>query len=219
MFKNRKDAALQLGEALWMYRREQPLVLAIPRGGVETGYYVARALGCDFSVVITRKLGHPYQPELAVGALAEDKSLYLNPTIQRKVSKAMIEKAIEREDKEIKRRIALYRKGKALPPISKRTVILVDDGIATGATLLAALQLCRKRQAAKIVVAAPVSSLGMLKKLQQVADAVVILETPIDYVAVSQIYEEFRNLTDEEVLSFLQAHCGNDEHKTELQHM
>lgn len=204
MFINRQDAGRQLAEALSYYKKAHPLVLAIPRGGVEVAYYVAQKLGCQLSTVITRKLGHPYQPELAFGALAEDKSLYLNPAIRQKLSKAIIENAISREEKEIKRRIALYRRGKAMPPIKDRTVILVDDGIATGATLFAAIALCKKRKAGSIVVAVPIAAMELKRKLQHQVDDVVILKTPPQLTAVSQGYKQFENLTDEEVVRFLQ---------------
>lgn len=204
MFKNRKDAGEQLAKALIAFKKKDPLLLAIPRGGVEVGYYVAKILKCDFSLVISRKLGHPEQPEAAVGAVAEDKSLYLNPRIHRMLTKEVIDTLVRKEEKEIRRRIDLYRKGTTLPPIQGRVVIIIDDGIATGSTLFATIELCKKKNASRIVVAAPVSTPDTYDRLLGKVDDVVILETPSDFFAVSQAYEEFSNLTDKEVVQFME---------------
>lgn len=203
MFKNRKEAGLKLAEALKPFEKKRPLVLAIPRGGVEIGYHIQNELSCDLSVVVARKLGHPEQPEAAFGAMAEDKSLYLNPITHEILTKEMIERVMKKEEKEIRRRIQRYRGDKPLPEMKGRTVIIVDDGIATGATLFATIELCKKREPRRIIVAAPVSGLSIVEKLQYRVDEVVILETPANYYAVSQAYEEFRNLSDEDVLRFL----------------
>ena len=203
VFKDRKDAGKQLAKSLHAYQYDSPLILAIPRGGVEVAFYVAKELASDFTVLITRKLGYPRQPELAFGAIAEDKSLYLNPAIRQKLTREIIEAAIKKEQKEIKRRITRYRKGKPLPNIKGRTVIIVDDGIATGSTLFAAIELCKKQGAAEIIIAAPVASTTMEKKLHSQVDDVIILETPVDYHAVSQAYQTFSNLSDSEVISLL----------------
>jgi len=203
MFENRAEAGLQLAKALKSYENEHPIILAIPRGGIIPGAIIAKKLDADFSVIITRKLGLPAHPEAAFGAIAEDKSLYLNPMVQEMLSKEVIEKVITKEEKEIKRRISQYRKGQALPPLRDRTVILVDDGIATGSTLFVAIDLCKKQKAAKIVVAAPVSGISVREKLIAKADEVVILESPEDYYAVSQAYRHFKNLSDNEVLQWI----------------
>lgn len=211
MFKNRKAAGLQLAEALLDFKKENPLILAIPRGGVEVAYYIVQVLNCDLSVVISRKLGFPDQPEAAFGALAEDGSLYLDPRTQRLLTREMIEHVIRTTRKEIKRRISMYRQGKPLPSLKDRTVILVDDGIATGSTLLAAVELCKKQGAKKIIAASPLSSKSMLQKLEDRIDDAVILETPESFYAVSQGYEEFQNLTDKEVLFFLEEYSKESE--------
>lgn len=204
MFDNRAEAGMQLAEALKNYRNDDPVVLAIPRGGIIPGVIVSRELDADFSVIITRKLGLPAHPEAAFGAIAEDKSLYLNPMVQEILSKEMIEKVIRKEEKEIKRRINQYRKGNPLPPLKDRTVILIDDGIATGSTLFVAIDLCKKQKARKIVVAAPVSGVKVYEKLKSRADDLVVLETPENYYAVSQAYRDFKNLSDKEVLQWLE---------------
>lgn len=145
LFKDRKDAGRQVGEALLPYYEKDIVVLAIPKGGVEIAYYAARILECGFHIVVSRKLRHPGQPELAFGAIAEDKSLYLNPSIRARLSKPAIEQAINGEEKEILRQIAKYRNGQPLPSMQTKTVAIVDDGIATGSTLLVTIKLCRKK--------------------------------------------------------------------------
>lgn len=203
MFNDRKDAGQQLGKALLHYREEDLVILAIPKGGVEIAYYVARSLETDFHIVASRKLRHPSQPELAFGAIAEDKSLYLNPSIRTQLPKQTIESAVEQVEKEIKRQLEKYRKGRPLPSLEGKTVVIVDDGIATGSTLLVTVEMCRKQKVGKLIVAAPVASAHMVQKLQNKADEVVILETPRDFMAVSQAYREFKNLEDRDVLRFL----------------
>lgn len=204
MFRDRKDAALQLATALEKYRGTNALVLGIPRGGAETAYYVARHLHAEFSLIISRKLGHPYNPEYAVGAIAEDGTVYLNPETKGELSKETIDELAAQQKKEIERRIAILRNGAPLPELKDRTVILVDDGIATGATLYAAIHMCKNTGAARIVVAAPVSGKDKKRELLQEVDEVVILQTPSLYHAVSQVYEQFYNLTDEEAKDFME---------------
>lgn len=204
MFTDRKDAALQLAEALKPYRDTNALVLGIPRGGAETAYYVARNLQAELSLLVSRKLGHPKNPEYAVGALAEDGSIYLNPDVRGELSPETLEDLAQQQQEEIKRRIRILRQGEPLPPLKDRVVILVDDGIATGATLYAAIALCKKQGAARIVVAAPVSGRDKKRELLAEVDEVVVLETPAFYRSVSQAYESFYNLTDEEAKGFLE---------------
>ncbi|MDX1636361.1 MAG: phosphoribosyltransferase family protein [Balneolaceae bacterium] len=203
MFANRKKAGISLGKALKKYSAEHPLLLAIPRGGVEIAYYVAQELQCGFHILVAQKLGHPRNREAAIGAIAEDDSLYLDPRVKQMMSKQVIEEAMAGKREEIARRIDLYRQGKPLPDLQDRTVIVVDDGIATGSTLFAAVLMCKKQHPETLVVAAPVSGIGVRNKLEDTVDDVVILETPRSFFAVSQAYEEFGNLTDQEVLSFL----------------
>lgn len=203
IFKNRIEAGKLLGQALESYILENPIVLAIPRGGVETGYYVAHELNCDLSVIVARKLGYPHQSESAFGAIAEDDSLYLSPWVQYKLTKEDIIRVKNKESKELERRIRKYRKGKPLPDLKYRTVIIVDDGIATGATLMASIESCKKHHPKKLVVASPVATKDMEEKLIQRVDDVVILQTPDDFHAVSQVYEHFESVDDEEVIRLL----------------
>lgn len=204
MFRDRKEAAIRLGEALAAYRNKHVLVLGIPRGGAVTGYHVAKYLNAEFSLLISRKLGHPFNPEYAIGALAEDGTMHVNEHALAEVSQDDIDKAIATQKKEIERRIKILRKGKPLPGINDRTVIIVDDGIATGATIFAAIGMCRKKKAARIVVAAPVSGTEKKEEFAQYADDVVILETPEYFHAVSQVYDSFQQVTDAEAVELLE---------------
>ncbi|HXH19016.1 MAG TPA: phosphoribosyltransferase family protein [Chitinophagales bacterium] len=199
MFIDRKDGGLQLAHALEKYKNKGAVVLGIPRGGAETGYYVAKYLNAEFSLLIARKLGFPDNPEAAFGAIAEDGSTYLNSHALRYLPKETIEASIDIQKREIERRIKQLRQGKPLPDIKGKIVILVDDGIATGATICAAISMCRNLKAKKIVVAAPIAGLDTAMLLEEKADEVVILEKPEDYWAVSQGYEYFYNLEDKEV--------------------
>lgn len=204
MFQDRKDAALQLAKALEKYKGTHALVLGIPRGGVETAYYIARYLDAELSILVSRKLGHPANPELAIGAIAEDGSIYLRPQVKRELTEEIIQSITEEQKKEIRRRIKILRKGKPLPPIKNRIVILTDDGIATGATIFAAIEMCKNQGARKIIVAAPVSAIDTKETLEQMADEVVILDLPEFYYAVSQVYLSFYQLSDEDSIDFLE---------------
>lgn len=203
MFRDRKDAALQLARALEKYKGKETVVLGIPRGGAETAYYVAKHLKATLSMLVSRKLGHPANPEYAVGAMAEDGSIYLSKAGRNEVSEEALEQIIAKQKTEIERRIQRLRHGEPLPPLKGKTVILVDDGIATGATIYAAISMCRNQEVGKLVIAAPVSGQEKVAELKALVDDVVILETPESYFAVSQAYESFYNLTDEEALGFM----------------
>jgi putative phosphoribosyl transferase len=203
MFKDRKDAGQKLAEALQRYKEEDPLVFAIPRGGVELGYEVSKVLDADFSLLICRKLPFPFNKESGFGAMAEDGSLYINELAAASVSHKEIEKIIAQQSLEIKRRIQTLRGGRPLPSIKGRSIILVDDGIAMGSTMHVAVELCRKEGAKRIIVAVPVASRQAIQKFSQMADEVVVLESPVNFYAVAQVYENWYDVSDEEVLEFL----------------
>ncbi len=202
MFKDRKDAGQKLAVALQTYKEQDPLVLAIPRGGVELGYEVSKALDSDFSLLICRKLPFPLNTESGFGAIAEDDSLYINELAAASVSHQEIEQIITQQSLEIKRRIQTLRGGKPLPSIKERTIILVDDGIAMGSTMHVAVELCRKKGAKKIIIAVPVASRQAIRKFSQMADEVIVLESPLDFYAVAQVYENWYDVSDKEVLDF-----------------
>lgn len=203
MFADRKDAGEKLGRALEKYRNMNVLILGIPRGGAETAYYVARHLNAELALVITRKLGYPFNPEAAFGAIAEDGSVYISETAKQSLTDEEMNEVLWRQKQEINRRIQKLRRGKPLPEMKGRTIIIADDGIATGATLFATIELCKNQKAQKIVVASPIAGKRMEGILRNMVDEVVILETPTLYSAVSQGYENFYNLTDEEALAFM----------------
>ncbi|HKJ34855.1 MAG TPA: phosphoribosyltransferase [Balneolales bacterium] len=203
MFKDREDAGTQLAKALRHYKDKNVVVLAIPRGGVEVGYYVAKYLNATLSLLISRKLGYPDNPEAAFGAIAEDGSTYIFGYAKRRMDQQLINQVIEGQKTEIDRRVEELRKGQSLPDIKDKTVILVDDGIATGATLFASIACCKNKMAKKIIVAAPVSGRDVIDALEDMVDEVIVLEIPDQYFAVSQGYEHFYNVPDEEVLEFM----------------
>ena len=157
IFRNREDAGRRLGKALEKYRDKKVLVLGIPRGGVEVAYHVAKFLHADLSILVARKLPYPDNPEAGFGALAEDGSAVLSEDARFALSDDEVRRIVREQEEEIQRRIRVLRKGKPLPEIAGRTVILIDDGLAMGSTMKAAIALCRKRKAGKIVVAVPVA--------------------------------------------------------------
>ncbi|WP_456402893.1 phosphoribosyltransferase [Hydrogenimonas sp.] len=203
VFRDRADAGKRLAEALMRYKPEHPLVLAIPRGGTEVGYEVARALEADFDLLIARKLPFPDNPESGFGAIAEDGSLYIIPYYAERLDPSLVASIVAYQKEEIERRIARLRGGRELTPVRGRTVILVDDGIAMGSTMRAAVALCRREKAGKVVVAAPVGSPRAKEEFAQIADDVVILSTPPFFRAVADAYERWYDVDDEEVLQIM----------------
>ena len=203
MFEDRKDAGQKLARALSKYKDQDVIVLGIPRGGVEVGYYVARALHACFSMIVSRKLPSPGNPEAGFGAIAEDGSTFLIDRAVRWVSDEEI-KAIQQAQKlEIARRIKALRKGRPLPDLKDKTVILVDDGIAMGATMRAAILLCRNKKAEKIVVAAPVAGEDVAAEIAKTVDEIVVLEMPVLFQAVAQVYRNWYDVPDKEVLTII----------------
>ncbi len=204
IFKNRQDAGIKLGLFLESkYKHLQPLVLGIPRGGVEVAYYAARQLHAELSLIVSKKLPLPGQPEYGIGAVAEEYSVYVSPEGERLLSPKAINQLIEEQIQEVNRRVEKYRHGKPLPEMKGRTVILVDDGIATGVTLVPLIKLCRKKQAAKVVIAAPVSGTRYNKGLDE-ADAMEIMVQPKIFYAVGQVYQNFGEFDDVQLMQLLQ---------------
>jgi putative phosphoribosyl transferase len=204
MFKDRRDAGIKLAHALAKYKDESVLVLAIPRGGVEVAYQVAEFLGADLSLLISRKLPYPDNPEAGFGAVAEDGSTFIFDEAARRLPRRTVEKIAGAQIVEIRRRIKVLRKGRPLPAMAGRTVILVDDGLAMGSTMRAAVALCRKAKAEKIVVAVPVAGSEVAGELAKMADELVVLETPAYFYAVAQVYENWYDVPDEEVLEIME---------------
>jgi predicted phosphoribosyltransferase len=205
LFYDRTDAGRRLAKLLKRRIQGPCIVLAIPRGGVVVGHEVAKELGCPLDVVISRKVGAPAQPELAVGAVAEDGAVFVDEEIAGLVgvSRDYVERRAREELREVRRRAEEYRGGREMPDLSGKTVILVDDGLATGLTMMAAVHMARNKGAEKVVVAVPVSPPETVAKLRRHADEVICLETPTNFYAIGQFYERFDQLTDEETNSIL----------------
>lgn len=207
MFKDREDAGLRLAHALRKYKdAPDTIILAIPRGGVEVGAVIAKALHLPFSIIISRKLPFPDNPESGFGAVAEDGSLFLYPNTVYWLPQDTVLSIIERQKHEIERRKRILRGNQPLPDLSNKTVILVDDGIAMGSTMRASIQTAKKEHAKKIVVAAPVAGQQVVEDLRRIADEVVILEIPRNFYAVAQVYEHWYDVPDEEVKHLMLQH-------------
>jgi len=205
MFRDRSDAGKRLGEALSGYRKaEGVIVLAIPRGGVEIGFEVAKALESDFDLLICRKLPYPFNPESGFGAIAEDGTIYINPRAQIPMSEEEVLAIVRQQQEEIRRRIEVLRGGRPLPSLEGRTVILTDDGIAMGSTMHAAVEMCRHRGAGRVIVAVPVAGPHSVREFSALADGLVVLESPPDFYAVAQVYANWYDVSDEEVLEIME---------------
>jgi predicted phosphoribosyltransferase len=205
-FANREQAGRRLGAALEGYSgRPDVTVLALARGGLAVGYQVAETLEAPLDVFLVRKLGVPGHEELAMGAIASGGVRSINDDIVKAIdiSAEEIERAAARETAELKRREQAYRDGRPPEPTEGRTVILVDDGLATGASMMAAVKAVRERNPASVVVAVPVAAPEVCSRFQQVADHVVCLETPSPFQAVGAWYEEFPQTSDDEVREIL----------------
>ena len=213
-FADRRDAGRKLARALaHLAGRPDLLVLALPRGGVPVAYEVAQSLGAELDLILVRKLGTPRQPELAMGAIASGGIEILNPRVVQGlgIPDAVIRRVAEAEYAELKRREAAYRGGRPPPRIEGRTVILVDDGLATGSTMMAAIEAVRSHNPAHLLVAVPVAPPDTVQRLREKVDEVVVLETPMNFAAVGQWYLDFSQTGDEEVQQLLQAAWGSSQ--------
>lgn len=205
MFRDRTDAAQQLAEKLKGREFRNPLVVAIPRGGVVTGAVLARELGADLDVVLARKLRAPLQPELAVGALSEAGEIYLNHHADEVlgITEEYLAEERQRQLGEIARRKQLFRQVKPQEPVAGRSVIVTDDGIATGSTMIAALQMIKTQQPHETIVAVPVASPDRLVAVRQWCDEIVCLLAPQSFWAIGQFYQDFAQVEDEQVVEIL----------------
>jgi putative phosphoribosyl transferase len=205
--KDREQAGRLLAEKLIAYKdRADVLVLALPRGGVSVGYEIARALDAPLDVFVVRKLGVPGYRELALGAIASGGVRVLNEDVVEalNISPANIEQIAAEEQKELERRERAYRSDRPAPSVQGRTVILVDDGIATGSTLRAAIEAIRSLRPARLVVAAGVAPMSTFLELRSQVDEIVCLITPYSFAAIGLLYERFTQVSDEEVTDLLE---------------
>lgn len=205
MFKDRKEAGRQLAARLKKYRSKTTLILAIPRGGVVVGKELAKVLGCLLDVIVTKKIGAPGNPELAIGAVGPDGTMVLNQELAPRtgMDKKYINEEKKVKSREVARRMRTFRKGKKPLNLAGKTVILTDDGIATGATIEAAIKWIRTQKPKKVILAVPVAAPDSLAKFTLLADEVVCLDQPYFFAAVGQFYESFPQTTDEEVIELL----------------
>lgn len=213
-FKDRTVAGQALARQLPTYaNRTDVIVLALPRGGVPVAFEVAKALNAPLDVLLVRKLGVPGKEELAMGAIASGGVRVLNPDVVRseQLFEAVIHKTAVREQREMARREQLYREGRPFPLLNKRTVILIDDGLATGATMRAAVSALRQHAPDQIVVAVPIAAPATCTALEQVADRVICVETPEPLGSVGRWYTNFAQVTDDEVRELLRRAAEQDD--------
>jgi putative phosphoribosyl transferase len=205
-FRDREDAGRRLAERLARYQSENPVIFALPRGGVPVGYEVARALKAPLEVFIARKLGAPNQPELGIGAVAQDGSRVLNERIVEAidVSEEYVQRIAVEEIEEARRRLKLFRGERPEPEVRERTTILVDDGIATGVTTWAAIAALGQREPRRLVLAVPVCAAQTAESLRGEVDELICLEAPSDLMAISIWYRHFEQTSDEEVIELLE---------------
>ncbi|HEX5587739.1 MAG TPA: phosphoribosyltransferase family protein [Acidimicrobiia bacterium] len=206
-FRDRREAGVLLAAALAHLEGDDPVVLALPRGGVPVAFEVAQALRAPLDVVVVRKLGVPFQRELGMGAIGEGGVRVLDPSTVRlaRVTPDELERVEARERAELERRVAMYRGGRPIAATEGRTAIVVDDGIATGGTARAAVLVVRAYGARRIVLAVPVAAPESVRELRDVADEVVALATPQPLVAIGPWYRHFDQTTDDEVRMLLEA--------------
>lgn len=197
---NRYDAAQKLAAKLKPYATEDSVVLAIPRGAVPMGYYIAKELNLPMDILLTKKIGHPGNPELAVGSVSLEGRV-IDPRFN------MDEKYLDEETVKLRKllleRYRKFRGNRESVQLKDKTAIIVDDGIATGNTMLASVDLVRHHGPKKVIIATPVASAQAVRKLQQAADEVICLYVPDDFMAVGQFYRDFSQVSDEEVMKFL----------------
>lgn len=205
-FDHRVQAGQLLGHALHKYaQRPDVLVLALPRGGVPVGFEIAKAIGAPLDVMMVRKLGAPGREELAMGAIASGGIRILNPDVVASlgIPEKIIQNVAAKEQQELERRSHVYRGGRVFPEVKEQCLIVVDDGLATGATMRAAVVALRAKAPARIVVAVPVAPPSSVEQIRQEADEVVCLETPEPFFGVGRWYRDFPQTTDQEVKDLL----------------
>ncbi len=206
MFKDRTEAGLRLAKKLSKYKNQNPIIYALPRGGVVLGAEIAKTLGAPLDLIITRKIGHQFNSEYAIGAVAEDGHTIFNEAEKEQADPKWLEEKIKAEQLEAKRRREKYLRGKVPIDVKGRTVILVDDGIATGLSIFLAIEELRHQKPGKIIVAVPVVPFDTAEKIKKKVDELVALEIPENYLgAVGSYYESFPQVEDSEVIKILKT--------------
>ncbi len=205
LFTDRLEAGQLLAQELQEYRGSRTVVLGIPRGGVVIASVIAHALGAEVDIVLARKLGAPGNPEFAIGAIAEDQKLFLDEPLlaQLNVTSEYLMEEKASQLAELKRRIGLYRPVRPKVPLSGRTVIVTDDGVATGATMQAALWTVRQEAPERLIAALPLGPVDTVKRLAAYTDELLCLRAPAFFGAIGQFYRRFEQVEDDEVLAIL----------------
>jgi predicted phosphoribosyltransferase len=206
IFQNRQEAGQELIPELWQFSGNQDVViLGLPRGGVVVAYEIAKALKISLDIIVPRKIGSPDNPEFAIGAITEDGEGIFNRDIidMYRVPWEYIEKEVAKQAKEATRRLKVYRGDRPPIELKGKTVIIVDDGIATGSTMLAAIKSIKSREAEKIIVAVPVASMESISKVKSIVDKVICLQPHLRFGAVGACYEDFRQVQDDEVIEIM----------------
>ncbi|PKM60844.1 MAG: phosphoribosyl transferase [Firmicutes bacterium HGW-Firmicutes-4] len=212
LFKNRKDAGIKLANALEKYKREDVIVLALPRGGVILGVEIAKMLDAPLDILSTKKIGHPLNSEYAICAITEDGDPICNSAEVKNIDPEWLAGEIKKVRNEIKRRREIFLGGRALYSVEGKTVIIADDGIATGLTMIAAIDEIKKRNPKRLVIAIPVTPYDTAQKLNPMVDELVSLDIDANYRgAVGAYYEDFTQVEDSEVISILNAFENKDE--------
>ncbi|MDH2906832.1 MAG: phosphoribosyltransferase family protein [Candidatus Nitrosotalea sp.] len=206
MFKNRIDAAQRLASKLEWLKKEDPVILAIPRGGVITGDVIAKTLGLPLDIIVSRKIGAPYNPELAIGAVIHDGSFFPNSNLITAlgIPQSYLDEQIADNVKEVRRRLAKFR-GRMDYDLKGKTVVIVDDGIATGATVFVALDWIKKQGPKRVIVAIPVGPQDTIDRLRQMAE-VVVLHDPAVFGAVGEFYDSFDQVEDYQVSEIMRSY-------------
>lgn len=210
MFRDRRDAGRRLAGRLVHYRALDPVVVGMPRGGVPVAAEVADRLGAPLEIIVVRKIGCPWQPELGIGAIAEGDVRVLNEALVEEIGLRPdeVEDATAPEREELARRVRRYRGGRAAIPVDGRLVILVDDGLATGYTARAAIEALRRRGVRHVVLAVPVAPEDSVAALRRVADEVAVVDIPPWFRSIGEFYENFSQTSDDEVISLLARAVG-----------
>ncbi len=204
IFKDRYEAGQQLAKELSKYKNKKDvIVLGIPRGGVEVAFSIAKTLKVPLSIIVTKKIGHPFESEFAIGSVSPDNNYIVDDNYTREAGEDYIKNTVRELNAEITRRYKEYTKGK-LPELKNKIAIIADDGLATGYTMLAAIKYMKSKSPKKVIAAIPVAAQDSFEKVKAAADEVVCLQTPIFFSAVGAFYQNFTQLEDKEVKFYLE---------------